>query len=536
MGDGNNTVTLIIDGKQVTVPKGTSILEAASSAGIFIPHFCYHKDLPWEGTCRMCSVEVEKAPKLVPSCCNVAADGMVVHTDTEKVRQVRRSVLEFLLLNHPIDCPICDQAGECYLQNYYQLYGLYDSRFRLEDKVKRRKALSLGDMIILDRERCVLCTRCVRFCREVSRSEALGVYNRSVRCEIGTFRDEPIVDPYQGNLADVCPVGALTSKKFRFKRRVWFLDRTPSVCASCSTGCNIYIDHSNGVIYRFVPRRNPYVNRSWLCDEGRMSWERLQSGSRLVDPSRRIDHRFIPMPWDEALEMVAGRLMETVRLHGAAAVGAVASPAATNEENYLFKKFASEAIGTPNLDFRADEGHRTFDRMEDHLLRRLDRNPNTRGAMDAGMTPSEGGLDLDAMLDAAARGTVKALIILNQNVALKKAGASAALARTPFIVYLGEMNDETAAAAHVVLPIAAFTEKDGTFTNFQRRVQRIHKAVNPPGAAKNALDVIAALIRKTGGGVEKTDAASVFEKLASETPAFKGLDYGATGGEGVVLR
>ncbi|MFH1538114.1 MAG: 2Fe-2S iron-sulfur cluster-binding protein, partial [bacterium] len=448
MANGENTVTLTIDGREGTVGKGTTIMEAAETLGIFIPHFCFHKDLSWSGTCRMCLVEVEKAPKLMTACCTTAGDGMAVHTNTEKVRQGRRAILEFLLLSHPVDCPICDQAGECSLQNYYMEYGLYDSRFGLADKRKKRKAFPLGDMIVLDRERCVLCRRCVRFCKEVSKSDALDVQKRGEKSEITTFNDAPIEDPYSGNLADICPVGALTSRKFRFRCRVWFLERVPSVCASCGAGCNIFIDQNKDKVYRFVARRNPLVNSSWICDEGRMSWERLQGEGRLLEPvldGKRAD-------WDAALEKIAAAVGDA--RGEPQSVAAIASPDATNEENHLLKKYACEMIGTPHLDFRVDPTWQKCDEIEDHLLRRVDKHPNTRGALDLGMTPGDGGRDVDGILQLAKEGKLKVLLVFNQDIVGKKGAAAAeAMKKAPLSVYFGEMNDETAAAAGVALPI-----------------------------------------------------------------------------------
>lgn len=534
MGNGENTVTLTIDGREITVGKGTTIMEAAEELGVFIPHFCFHKDLSMAGTCRMCFVEVEKAPKPVTACCTTAGDGMVVRTNTDKVRQGRKSILELLLINHPVDCPICDQAGECSLQNYYMEYGLYDSRFDLADKHKKRKAFPLGDMIVLDRERCVLCRRCVRFCGEVSKSNALGVQKRGGKSEITTFTDGPIEDPYSGNLADICPVGALTSRKFRFKCRVWFLERTPSVCASCSTGCNIFIDRNKERIYRFVARRNPLVNSSWICDEGRMSWERLQGEGRLLEPV--VDGK--KSDWDTALEKIAGAVGEA-RDSEPNCVAAIASPDATNEENYLFRKYVKEVIGTPHLDFRvdpaweADPAWGKCDEMEDHLLRRADKHPNTRGALDLGMTPGDGGQDVDGILRLAKEGKLKVLFIFNQNIVGKKgADAAEAMKKAPLSVYFGEMNDGTAAAADVALPIAAFTEKDGTFTNCGGRVQRLRRAVGPPGETRDALGVLSELIRGAGGTVEAAGAKEVFARIAAEVEGYGGLDYEKVGEEG----
>ncbi|HEY7409107.1 MAG TPA: 2Fe-2S iron-sulfur cluster-binding protein, partial [Vicinamibacteria bacterium] len=257
-----------IDGREIEVPPGTTVIQAALQVGIEIPHFCWHPDLPVDGNCRMCLVEVEKAPKLQIACNTVVAEGMVVRTASEKAREAHRTTLEFLLVNHPIDCPVCDQAGECYLQDNYMRYGLHDSEVEVEDKVKKRKVQDLGP-IVLDAERCVLCTRCVRFEETVTGTNCLEFRSRGDHKEIGTYKGEKITHGYAGNLADLCPVGALLSHDFRFKMRVWFLKSHDSICPGCSTGCNLEVDERDGEVQRYRPRRNPDVNKSWICDLGR---------------------------------------------------------------------------------------------------------------------------------------------------------------------------------------------------------------------------------------------------------------------------
>ena len=272
-------VTLTIDGQTVRVVKGMSILEAARSAGISIPHYCYHPGLSVVGSCRMCLVEVERMPKLQASCATPVSEGMVVRTQTPETLRNRQSVLEFLLLNHPLDCPVCDQSGECELQNYYMSHGRYDPRFN-ENKTKRQKARPIGPYVILDQERCILCTRCVRFTDEISKTAEIGVIDRGHRSEIDIFPGIELNNRYSGNVVDICPVGALTDRDFRFQCRVWFLGRTPSVCPGCSRGCNIEIHYNERFnpryhdkrVHRLKPRYNRDVNGFWMCDEGRLSF------------------------------------------------------------------------------------------------------------------------------------------------------------------------------------------------------------------------------------------------------------------------
>ena len=269
-----------IDGKEIEVKPGTTVLQAALDDGIHIPHFCWHPDLPVDGNCRTCMVEVEKMPKLQIACNMVVAEGMVVKTASPKANEAQRTALEFLLVNHPIDCPVCDQAGECYLQDNYMRYGLYDSKIELEEKVRKRKVVDLGP-IMLDAERCVLCSRCLRFEDVVTGTNSLQFVSRGDHTSISTFEGGKIEHDYAGNLADVCPVGALLSKDFRFKMRVWFLKEHESVCPGCSTGCNVYVDERDGEVQRLRARRNPDVNKSWLCDPGRALYKQIAVTERV---------------------------------------------------------------------------------------------------------------------------------------------------------------------------------------------------------------------------------------------------------------
>src|SRR6266568_2520884 len=313
-----------IDGKEIEAAPGNTVIEAAARHGIEIPHFCWHPDLPVDGNCRMCLVEIEKMPKLQIACNTLVTEGMVVRTRSEKAVEAHRTTLEFLLINHPIDCPVCDQAGECYLQDNYMGHGLYDSKVEIEDKVRKRKVVDLGP-IMLDAERCVLCTRCIRFEREVTGTNTFELVNRGDHTEISTFESRPVLHDYAGNLADVCPVGALLSHDFRFKMRVWFLKAHESVCPGCSTGCNVFVDERDGEVQRLRPRRNVDVNKSWMCDVGRMEYKRIALDTR-VAVARVRSPLTLPSPprgrgettatgWEEAsdptaLDVLAERLME----------------------------------------------------------------------------------------------------------------------------------------------------------------------------------------------------------------------------------
>src|SRR5436309_1981182 len=276
--------TLEIDGQRIEVPDGLTVIQAAERLGIEIPHYCWHPGLSIAGNCRMCLVEIEKNPKLQIACNTRVADGMVVRTTSEKTKAAQRAVLEFLLINHPIDCPVCDQAGECKLQEYYMDYDRQRSRFPLPAKVRKKKAIPIGPLVMLDQERCILCARCTRFLDEVTHTSELAIYERGDHCEIELAPGRVLDNPYSGNVVDICPVGALTSRDFRFRARVWYLERAESVCGACANGCNIEIYDREGRIFRFQPRQNLAVNQYWMCDAGRLSYRDLQGEGRLTHP------------------------------------------------------------------------------------------------------------------------------------------------------------------------------------------------------------------------------------------------------------
>src|SRR3989338_3943604 len=286
--------TLTIDGRTVTVPPGTTIIQAADQLGITVPRYCYHPGLSIAGNCRICLVEVEQLPKLQIACYTPVADGMVVHTGSDKTLKARQEVLEFLLANHPLDCPVCDQAGESELQNYYMDHGRYEARFAEQKVKKTKKATPIGPTVMLDQERCILCSRCVRFTDEISKTSELGIFNRGDHAELDVAPGQALDNPYAGNVVDICPVGALTDRDFRFKARVWYLSSSPSVCPGCSRGCNIDIHYvldrpylADGArVMRLKPRYNPDVNQWWMCDEGRYAYKAIDQ-ARLVQPTSR---------------------------------------------------------------------------------------------------------------------------------------------------------------------------------------------------------------------------------------------------------
>jgi NADH-quinone oxidoreductase subunit G len=520
--------TVEIDGRKVDVPDGTTVIQAADQLGIEIPHYCYHPGLSIAGNCRMCLVEIEKIPKLQIACNTRVTDGMVVHTTSEKTKTAQKAVLEFLLINHPIDCPVCDQAGECKLQEYYMDYDRQRSRVPLPLKVHKKKAKPIGPLVILDQERCVLCSRCVRFVDEVTHTSELAFYERGDHVELDLAPGKVLDNPYSGNVVDICPVGALTSRDFRFRARVWYLERTKSVCGACANGCNIEIYHREGRIFRFQPRRNLAVNQYWVCDAGRLSYRDLQGEGRLTRPLLRADDRFADTTWTSALQSAAGWLGDLARAHGEGAVGIVLSARATNEEIFLLRRIASALKARVAGVAWSPPGA-----YHDDFLIRADKNPNTEGLRLQGV-PVDGAVD---ELLAAAGGSLQALVVHRSDLTAWRDAATvrAALERVPCLVVLDSDLRESAEFADVVLPLATYAESDGTFTNHARRVQRLRAAVAPPGDARPGWLVLGELLALLGGEAAPASAEAAFAALARAERAFDGLDYAALGDEGRVV-
>lgn len=483
---------LTIDGKDIEVPDGTSLFDACREArGSALPHFCYHPDLSIAGVCRLCQVEVEGMPKLTIACNTTVRDDMVVHTKNERVNQATQQILEMHLINHPVDCPICDQAGECGLQDQYMDYGLYDSQVGEGDKVNKRKAEVIGPQVILDKERCVLCSRCVRFCDEVTGTGELGIFNRGDRAEIGTAPGVELDNNYSMNTVDICPVGALTSRDFRFKKRVWMLKPTESICSGCATGCNVRVDHEAGRIFRLKPRYNPQVNGRWMCDKGRMTYKAVHDEKRLVDPSLEGQ----TVTWADINTAVAGVL------DGKAPALAIASPHQTLEEMWLLKSLAETACG----------GLADADRLEgDDLLLDADRTPNRAGL--AMLELAEG----DAATLAGRIGSASgAVLILGGDPAADEAVA-AALREHGQVIYVGTHDNKTAELAKFVLPAATWAEKAGTFVNKQGRFQGFRQAIARCGNAREDWRILAELMT-AAGAAEAPGSLKALRTMVSET-------------------
>ncbi len=347
----DDLVTITVDGQEIREPKGTLLWEAAKAHGIDIPIFCYHTKLGPVGACRTCLVEVEGMTKgPITACSTPITDGMVVRTRSPIAQKAQRGILEFLLANHPLDCPICDRGGECPLQDQTFAYGAGQSRY-IEPKRHHVKPIALGPTIALDRERCVLCWRCVRFCSEVAEDKSIILLSRGDHSMVGTFQDEPYVSNFSGNVIELCPVGALTSRKWRFNFRPWELQNRPSICPHCPMGCNINMSvRKNDEVIRFLSRDNPGVDDSWLCDRGRFGFEFINSPERLTSPLVRRGNAYEETSWQEAFEFIAGRVQEIVEESGPECVSGIASPCLTNEDLFTFKRFITDVIGSHHVD------------------------------------------------------------------------------------------------------------------------------------------------------------------------------------------
>jgi NADH-quinone oxidoreductase subunit G len=473
----SNQVTLSINNKSVTVPAGTSIIQAAKEIGIEVPHFCWHPGLSIAGVCRFCMVKIEGNPKLQIACNTSVSEGMKVDTLSAEVKDAHKWALEFHLINHPLDCPICDQAGECELQNYYMKVGKYQSQME-ENKVLKPKALDVGDTLILDTERCILCSRCVRFEDEVTKTSSLGIFNRGDQAVIGTMGGRRITHNYSYNVADICPVGAFTAKDFRFKCRVWFLSETQTICPGCSTGCNVTLfeNKSQRQYYRLKPRHNPEVNGHWMCDYGRTMYEHLNASERLAAPEAA--GKFTD--WNVALKFLAKELSLAKSTGGANNVALIFTPQYTNEEYESVLNAVTKVLGEcPKVFIWRDGAEKAED--FDGLLYRGDKNPNTRGLND--VLSAKGISSTILREDFAPLAVHGASLALIFGPEVQKAYSQfpqelSKFAELPKVVYFGVDRSELGKQFALRLPTKVFAEKSGTFVNVNGLAQKLNP--NPP--------------------------------------------------------
>jgi len=519
-------VKLTIDGHEVEVPKGTTILEAAKQIGTTVPHYCYHPGMSSPAMCRLCLVEVEGAPKPLPGCVTTVAEGQNVKTQSDRALGARRGVLEFYLVNHPLDCPICDMSGECNLQDYVHEEGREHGRGREPKRVFGRD--DFGGDVLFYGDRCVMCTRCVRFMNEVEQDPRLTVVERGSKSVIDTFFEEGLDGTnWSGNIVDICPVGALVSKDFLHKARAWDLEHTPSICTGCSQGCNIDLHTRDNLVQRLKPRENLDVNGWWMCDYGRMDYEWINAGGRIEAPLVRKSGTSSAVAWKDAL----APLLEQARALGPSKVKAVVSPLAANEDVASLAALV-EALGGGEIVYRS---RRAADEAPlkgyPGLARRQDLSPNAKGlelfgAERVGDDDGTGGLEAIAAHDGI-------VLVLGDTLADAAADFGG---RAELFVYVGQHTPAAAVNAHFILPVTTFAEQEGTFTNRDGRVQRFWAGLTAPGMARPGWFVLGALATELGTvSAAARSAAEAFTTFVTRAPAFDGLTYDDIGTRGAVL-
>jgi NADH-quinone oxidoreductase subunit G len=530
-----------IDGVWHQFPKGTRVIEACAQAGVYVPRYCYHKKLSSPGNCRMCLIEMgmprmgpDRKPELgadgkpvinwMPRpqicCAQDVAEGMGVRTNSPLAQECRRGVMEFLLINHPLDCPICDQAGECELQEFSVEYGAAGSRF-LENKVKKPKAVQLGPRVTLDDERCILCSRCVRFCNEIAHDDVLGFVDRGSHTVLTAHPGKRLEHNYSLNTVDICPVGALTSTDFRFKMRVWFLKETKSICTSCATGCNTLIGTREDIVYRQTPRENDHVNSCWMCDYGRLNFKYLEAENRLLEPQTLSGNQLAPSDWKSAIAQAALQLQQFF----SASVAIIASGRMTNEELWLTRKIA-DLLGPRYIDIvpRFGEG--------DDILLSENRNPNANGARLILNLAAEPGATLKPIADGMKSGEIRALVVLSEDPT-KFGIPIEQLSNLSSLIVLDILSNATTEHATVVLPASGFAEKRGSMINGEGRLQRLNRAVRPPGNARDDWEILRDLLLALGGSNGLYSIEDVFRQMSAEIPEFTKLSLSKIGDLGV---
>lgn len=547
----------ILNDKEIEFQQGQTIIEAAKEHGVSIPHFCWHPKLSVSGNCRVCLVEVEKLPKLAIACSTLATEGMVVHSESEKTLEARNAVMEFLLINHPLDCPICDEAGECKLQDYAYKHSPGESRY-LEEKTHKDKRVPLGPRVMFDGDRCISCSRCIRFCDEIAGKPELTFIKRGNNVTISTFPGKQMENKYSMNTIDICPVGALTSRDFRFQARVWDLSSNPSICMGCSRGCNTDVWVRNNEIKRLTPRFNEEVNSYWMCDDGRLNtFKFVNENTRVDGPHKRKDGQLVQIGWDEAFSNCASELKNISNKQ----IAFIGSAFASCEDNYLFSKFAKEVVGTKNIDFV----RHTNENFGDDLLRKNDVTPNTMGAELVGVSPKQDGMNFRAIIKGIENSKIKALFVMEEDILNVNPELEKSVSNLDLLIVLTSNFNKTTNFADFVFPSSTFAEKNGTYVNFERRIQRIKPAIETSdldraldGMQMSRLDKFGTKFDRWAKGNKRDARASwkiisglsilfdkklkfkmaenVFDEISKNVDAFSGLDYDTIGTKGTSLK
>ncbi|MCP3060843.1 2Fe-2S iron-sulfur cluster-binding protein [Myxococcus sp. K38C18041901] len=515
-------VTCTIDGKEVVVKPGTNMIEAAKTVGSDIPYYCYHPRLSIAANCRICLIEASNAPKMVPACQTPLAEGVVVKTTTPKVKEQQRAVMEFLLLNHPVDCSICDQAGECKLQDYYMKYDYRPSRLEGGKTLKNKRKV-LGPRVVLDQERCIMCTRCVRVMNEVAKEPQLGVFGRGSHERIDVFPGNELDSDYSMNTVDVCPVGALLSRDFRFKARAWFLSATPSICTGCAKGCNTYADWMSQDTYRIRPRENEEINKSWMCDQGRLMYKSFNLGrvlqARVGRATGQSGSEAVPVVTRKEAAQAAAKALKP--LVGSSKLAVLASPVSSNEELLAGLTFAKATLGLTTVYVGGRPAGKS-----DHFLKTADKNPNRKGlewiAKGLGLKVET----YESLTQALSKGQVKGLYAIGTEVPGDvEAFASAAASLDVFVVQ--EKNESPVTAqATVLLPASIHVEDEGSFTQMDGMTQRFRKAYPPKGDVIPGWKWAAELTRELGGEAPTwSSARDVWRELSGKVAEFAEFNW-----------
>ncbi|MEE2877256.1 MAG: molybdopterin-dependent oxidoreductase [Candidatus Neomarinimicrobiota bacterium] len=519
---------LKIDDAEFMVEKGTTVLQAALANGIEIPHYCYHPALEIVGSCRMCLVKVEGMPKLQVSCNTVVSDtpperkidgkyDMVVNTQDEIVQQERKNILEFLLLNHPLDCPVCDQAGECFLQDYAFRYGNAHSRFEEEKRVNPNELL--GSQIVINHNRCILCSRCVRFTREISGTNELFVEERGYRSKIAALDDKPLDNQLAGNVADICPVGALLSTDYIHKNRIWNLQEQSSVCQDCSVGCNVDVFYQKDQIFRLTPRENHDVNGYFMCDIGRYGFHRFEEIERVTLPLVKSDGNFTESSWEEAIVKTAEELTNA----GAKSAG-VASPFHTNEANFILGRLMDGNIGTLPAVTDEEVIYPSGFRIS------ADRSPNQRGMNDVCPSIVE---DFASTIEGK---DIRFIYILDDGIDRKLDDRwKELLEKVGFVVVQSYAMTDMAKYADIVLPGEAPFEREGTITNDAGRVQWLRPSITSKGEARPDWKIPMLIQSKCTGVEAMSDVSAVMNEMGKEFPIYAGITFFRLGDQGLPL-
>jgi NADH-quinone oxidoreductase subunit G len=542
-------VNVQIDGKWHQFPKGTRMIEACRQAKITVPHYCYHPKLSSPGNCRMCLVQMGMPPRPAPgqepqrdengyeiigwmprpviACANTIGENMGIRTTGDLVEKCREGVMEFLLINHPLDCPICDQAGECRLQEQSVQHGRGVSRF-VDMKVKKPKNVDIGPRIRLDDERCIMCSRCIRFMDEVASDPVLGFTQRGTHTTLSVHPGRLLDSNYSLNTADICPVGALTSNDFRFQMRVWFLRETPTIDVNCGTGTNINVWTRGNQIHRITPRLNDEVNSAWMPDSHRLNFHYIDSPARLTEPLAKSvgvsPTSFLPIPWSTAIADAASRIKSIPAVQ----VAVIASGRMTNEELFITRALAAE-IGTSQLSLVPRFGE------ADGLLVAADRNPNTTGAklILGSENPFE---KLDSIREGVRSGSIKALLVFGEDLMTDAGFTAEDLASLDFLLQTNVLANPTADCADLVLPSAAFAEKRGSMVNLSGRLQRLNRVVEPTGQVRDDWEIIRDLMLAISGeSNEIHHIEDIFKVLAANVADFKGLTLSKIGHQGTQI-